>query len=164
MMSYNLSSPPPQYNTAVSSSSAVDAVASKPLVIPKLNAPTYTSPLPPLTNSPLNGPATDQMLTTRSFSDLVRQVQQIQEQLNVLQANQNLTRSQQMTNPIQYLSQNGLGNIISNLFGGRRQMQTGKTLTDAEQDAQDDTYFEEVEAPKVFSTTRVEKTSNTNLS
>jgi hypothetical protein len=104
------------------------------------------------------------MLTSRSFSDLVRQVQQIQEQLNVLQANQNLTQRQQMINPVQYLSQNGLGNIISNLFGGRRQMQTGKTLTDAEQDAQDDTYFEEVEAPKVFSTTRVEKTSNTNLS
>ncbi|MFN7311727.1 MAG: hypothetical protein ACK5T0_10250 [Vampirovibrionales bacterium] len=164
-MSYNLSSPTPKYNSAVSQASPAEAVTSKPLVIPKLNAPAYvTPPPPPLANSPLTGPATDQMLTSRSFSDLVRQVQQIQEQLNVLQANQNLTQRQQMINPVQYLSQNGLGNIISNLFGGRRQMQTGKTLTDAEQDAQDDTYFEEVEAPKVFSTTRVEKTSNTNLS
>jgi hypothetical protein len=163
-MSYNVSSPTPQYNSAVSPTTPPEAVTSKTLVIPKLNAPNYTTPPTPLSNSPLTGPATDQMLTSRSFSDLVRQVQQIQEQLNVLQANQNLTRSQQMTNPIQYLSQNGLGNIISNLFGGRRQMQTGKTLTDAEQDAQENTYFEEVEAPKVFSTARVAKVSNTSLS
>jgi len=162
-MPYNVSSPPTNYKSAVSPTTPPEALTSKTLVIPKLNVPNYAPPLPPLSNSPLSGPASDQMLTSRSFSDLVRQVQQIQEQLNVLQANQTLTQRQQMTNPMQYLSQNGLGNIISNLFGGRRQMQTGKTLTDAEQDALEDTYFEEVESPKVFSTTRVEKMSNTSL-
>ena len=157
-MSYNISSPTPRFTSAVSPTTAPEAVTSKSLVIPKMNPP-----MPPLPNPALTAPSQDQLISSRSFSDLVKQVQRIQEQLNVLQANQNLTRSQQLTNPIQYLSQNALGNIISNFFGGRRQMQTGKTLTDAEQDAQKDTYFEDIEAPKVFSTTRVSQVSNTSL-
>jgi len=163
-MSFNLSSPTtPRYTSAVTASTAPEALTSKSLVIPKMNPPNYGTTRPPLPNSALTPPTQYQLVSSRSFSDLVKQVQRIQEQLNVLQANQNLTRSQQLTNPIQYLSQNGLGNILANFFGGRRQMQTGKTLTDAEEEAQKDTYFEEVEAPKVFSTTRVSQVSNTSM-
>ncbi len=162
-MPFNISSPTPRFTNPVSPTTAPEALTSKSLVIPKMNPPSYGTTMPPMPNSALTAPSQDQLLSSRSFSDLVKQVQRIQEQLNVLQANQNLTRSQQLTNPIQYLSQNALGNIISNFFGGRRQMQTGKTLTDAEQDAQKDTYFEDIEAPKVFSTTRVSQVSNTSL-
>ncbi|XVJ50996.1 MAG: hypothetical protein HEQ32_02455 [Vampirovibrio sp.] len=137
----------------------------KPLVIPQF------TPEPRRMSSVSEGPpplmplGQDQLITSKSFSDLVRQVQHIQEQLNVLQANQNLSRSQQITNPIQYLSPSGIGQMLSTFFGGRRQMQAGgNALTDSEQDIRDEHYFEDVEAPKVFNVKRVEKTSRSQLS
>jgi hypothetical protein len=163
-MSYNTptsSTPVPRY-TATEVSSGVP----KSLFIPNLNAPpTRTDVLQaPVPAQNLGALPQDQILTSGSFSELVRQVQIIQAQLDVLQAQQNLSRSHQITNPAQYLSQSGLGQVLSALFSGLKRLYSTKgEKTDAETDLMADSYFEEVEVEKVFNVNRVQKTSGTQI-
>jgi hypothetical protein len=164
-MSYNAptsSTPVPRYSATDASSVGV----SKSLLIPKLNPPPSRAdafqPTAPAQN--LGALPQDQVLTSRSFSELVRQVQNIQAQLDVLQAQQNLSHRHQITNPVQYLSQSGLGQVMSALFGGIKRFYSAKgEKTDAETDLMEDSYFEEVEVEKIFNVNRVQKTTGTQI-